>query len=426
MEIDYQILIDELRRLIQGSGGSFSFTLKLFGLLSVAAFMPLTAYGLRGTVNRRRGQEFEQMVDAYDLRETISYKRLAAASPTLAGFRFRVSRMLGGPKASSGQAANNSTVQSIRSRDAFFVPTCFATVLCLLGSSVFIFGYEMGLANAPNLIFAGSFHSDDPMKVLEYQRITVAAIGFGFMGSYVMSMYIIMRRMMTVDLTPSVYYSVSLRIIFSCLAAICLRHAVSALPSDRESLLTALMPVIAFLGGMFPDLAVSWLKERTIIFSERGKHQADPLELKMIEGLSVYKRVRLSEIAIDNAQNLANTNVLELVFRTPYRLSMVIDWIAQAQLFVEFRQTSLTKLRGAGIRTAFDFLRATGNEIDANQVSAATDIPLATIKHARHSLNCEPAFLRLAEVRAKVYADNRRAPDTKSRPCDGVHQQAAQ
>jgi hypothetical protein len=114
------------------------------------------------------------------------------------------------------------------------------------------------------------------------------------------------------------------------------------------------VPVIAFLCGLFPEQALQYVKEKTKAFVYRSESRADELPLDMIEGISLFHKSRLNEVGIDNAQNLAEANLVELTVRTPFKPPVLVDWIAQARLYVLFK-ADIGKLRDAGVRTVLDF-----------------------------------------------------------------------
>ncbi len=141
----------------------------------------------------------------------------------------------------------------------------------------------------------------------------------------------IIRRLISGDLTPSVYYSAGLRMVYAALLSLMLSFLLLAAlpisPSDK------LIYVVAFLTGMLP--------------------------LDMIEGINGFHAARLSEVGVDNAQNLAEANLLDLLLRTPFNPGQLIDWIAQAKLYAYFK-ADIEKLRRVGIRTIFDFRSRSG------------------------------------------------------------------
>ncbi|BBA34952.1 hypothetical protein sS8_3009 [Methylocaldum marinum] len=107
------------------------------------------------------------------------------------------------------------------------------------------------------------------------------------------------------------------------------------------------------LTGMLPNNALIYLRERFRIFSENSNDRSHDLPLQMIEGINMFHKVRLGEVGIDNAQNLAEANVIELFLKTPFNPSQLVDWVAQAKLYVYFKE-DIEKLRRIGIRTIFD------------------------------------------------------------------------
>lgn len=89
-----------------------------------------------------------------------------------------------------------------------------------------------------------------------------------------------------------------------------------------------------------------------IFKEERTAHR---LPLTMIEGVHTYDRARLDELGIEDAQNLANANFIELVVRTAFNPGQLIDWIGQAQLYTYFKD-DVVALRQYQVRTVFDLL----------------------------------------------------------------------
>ena len=47
----------------------------------------------------------------------------------------------------------------------------------------------------------------------------------------------------------------------------------------------------------------------------------------MLEGITQFHKVRLSELGIENIQNLVKASLVELILKTPYKPRQIIDWI---------------------------------------------------------------------------------------------------
>lgn len=191
-----------------------------------------------------------------------------------------------------------------------------------------------------------------------------------FLGAYVWSIQRIFRRLVTVDLPPAAYYDVSIRLILSPFVALLFAY----IPNIEGG-----VPVIAFFCGLFPQQALNYLRAKMPVFRSGTSDRAADLPLDMIEGISAFHQARLNEVGIDNAQNLATASLVELLVRTPFRPPALIDWIAQAKLYVAFK-SDIVKLRTAGVRTALD-LRLLG----ASETSLAVLAKATEIDHARLS-----------------------------------------
>lgn len=202
------------------------------------------------------------------------------------------------------------------------------------------------------------------------EKRSVAVIAFAIMGSYISASRYIYRRFSTIDLTPGNYFSVGLRTIMAALISL----MISFLFSGTELVNGNMILVLAFLTGLFPDTGLKMLLDKVKIFPSKPENSHQNYSLKCIEGVSEMHKIRLSEVGIDNVQNLAQLDFLMLIIKTPFPVRTLMDWAAQAKLLVEFREDFLA-LQKAGIRTALDFLDACHNQPERfDQIAKACEI----------------------------------------------------
>ena len=307
----------------------------LGGVILLTSFMPVTAYSYYKFRLPKKLVQYSKFVDSFKLQKITLSAPLISDEYTLLDYAF---------------------------------PVAFVTFLCFLGSFSLLLGTESGIAHTPNLLLSGTHFKD-----LAYQKRSLLACTMGFMGAYVWSCQYIFRRFVTLDLSPAAFFSVGIRMIMAPLVALMFHYASAEklyIVGDSEHML----PVVAFLVGMFPISALHYLREKTGIVFGVVTRRADPLPLDMIEGMNLMHKVRLSEVGIDNAQNLAMANLPELLLRTPFNLKKVIDWVGQAKLYIYFKD-DIVKLRQARVRTIFDFMEIGGMEEELKKLTQETEIP---------------------------------------------------
>lgn len=228
----------------------------------------------------------------------------------------------------------------------YLLPVLFVSLFSSLGFYILLGGNAQVLFKAMVWVDEAKTQSD-----LAF-RSSLLGCGFAFLGAYVWSIHYIFRRMVTLDLPPGAYYNVSTRLIFSSFLILIYTHFTYG--GETRDQLSAGLPVIAFLTGIFPERLLNWLIEASgNIFSKNSKVAHD-LSLDMIEGVDSFHKARLSELGIDNVQNLAHASLVELIIKTPFAPRVIVDWMAQAKLCLEFKD-DINKIRKAGVRTILDF-----------------------------------------------------------------------
>ncbi len=274
------------------------------------------------------------------------------------------------------------------SKTDYVPPVIFVTFFCILTFFVLF-------SNQASLLLFGIYHlKEKNMELLDYNMLSVLSMVMALLGSYVWAVQYIFRRLVTIDLSPSAYYSIGIRMVLSCFVALIFHHFLRALPYSSATL--RMLPVVAFFTGMFPQRMIHFMLERlerTNIFPSKSSEKADNLPLDMIEGMNLYNKVRLAEVGIENAQALAKADLVELILKTAFKPRQILDWIAQAMLYLYFK-SDIDKLRRFGIRNVLEF-KENITEENASDCAKAIDLSEHHLMFVCRNVNSNPGVERL-------------------------------
>lgn len=334
--------------------------LGIAGVLILSGFMPFSAYSFFKHRLPKKSKQFDRMLSR------LGYK--GGHSPAYV------------PKLD----------EEFNTKD-YYAPVTFATIITLIGAVVLVFGGRL-LCISHMVIQPDGEVANNVSLLLDGPRLAsidnqypavlgMLVIGVAFAGSYIWCVQNLFRRLSTLDLSPGAYYSVGLRMIFSIFVAIMLYYAF--FPETGNSNFTskeaASLAIIAFVVGIFPQRGLQMMKEKADNFISPSRNKTDTLPLDMIEGIQSFEKLRLSEVGIDNAQNLGKAHFLELIIRTPFNPREVIDWIGQARLYLFFKD-DIEKMRDAGVRTIFDFRKVSKTDDGIKRMAQQSGIQIERIK----------------------------------------------
>lgn len=211
---------------------------------------------------------------------------------------------------------------------------------------------------------------------------------YGFLGAYAFVTGMLIRRFFQSDLRPSAYATAVLRIILVLLIVAVLHQVVSLSPAMLPGELAA-----AFLVGFFPLVGLQVLQRTT---SKLLRVVVPPLTsdypLEQLDGLNLWYEARLTEEGVEDMQNLATMNLVDVILHTRVPAGRLVDWLDQAFLLIHLggadradlrrlRQGRARRnatggadgadarvaLRQVGIRTATDLLKALSQEAPSQE-----------------------------------------------------------
>ena len=206
----------------------------------------------------------------------------------------------------------------------------------------------------PESVFDGSFVPSD-LQLANLPPIPRESFAFAFLGAYFYILQMLVRRYFQGDLKSTAYINATMRII----VVILLVWVIDPLLADGTSQATA--SAIAFVIGVFPN--VGWRLLQLSIRKPIG-WVVDSLEPKHklghIDGLNIWYESRLLEVGVEDMQNLATTDIVDLMLNTRIPVDRIVDWIDQAFLYLRVEDTKTEKpralLRSYGVRHATDLL----------------------------------------------------------------------
>jgi hypothetical protein len=294
----------------------------------------------------------------------------------------------------------------------YFVPLLMNIVTTFLITLVLLDGFNFGeLLHFPRFFLDGiPAASQTPEQLALYQQGTFAVMAAAFVGNYVYTISQLLSRVNNHDLFPiSLHFYTARAIIAMCTACI-LRHTIKAFgPAENDLVL-----LLGFAAGLAPDLLIVALSRRAFQYLKVWSSREDgttarptSLALLQIDDLTREKIDRLSELGIDSAHALSRQNPFVIWTRLPYDVGLIIDWIAQAQLYVLVRDEAMAKLRGLLVTDIFDF-RTRLNGESAPSVLAALGLAASDATPLREQIDNDEAYQRLLEVRMALLPANYR------------------
>jgi hypothetical protein len=200
----------------------------------------------------------------------------------------------------------------------------------------------------------GNWRIFTDLRLSGQPEVPADALRFGFAGAYWFILQMLIRRYFQNDLKTDAYISAAGRIVIVLL----LVTAVHAVWPEQFSSRTE--NALAFMIGVFPQIGLHAIKNLIIFPLKRLIKTLDnKYPLSDLDGLNIWYEARLIEEGIEDMQNLASANLVDLMLHLRVPVERLLDWVDQAHLYLRVadcndREICRSNLRRLGIRTATD------------------------------------------------------------------------
>ena len=231
-----------------------------------------------------------------------------------------------------------------------------ATVLMTLGWTFVVY---------PESVLDRSFTPSE-FQLANLPAVPRETFAFAFLGAYFYILQMLVRRYFQNDLKATAYINATMRIVIVILIV----WVIDPLLVDADASQSA-RSALAFVIGVFPT--VGWQVLQQFLIRKPLGYVVPSLEpdhkLGDLDGLNIWYESRLLEVGVEDMQNLATTDIVDLMLNTRIPIDRIVDWIDQAFLYLRVvDEPSRQLLRRYGIRTATDLDDALGDETIAKSL----------------------------------------------------------
>ena len=212
------------------------------------------------------------------------------------------------PSAAEAAPRIDALAQTYFSKSRLFLPSVLLTFFYLAGFALCDCYLSLRYSEQAIRLFPASL------------VLTARPLLFAFIGVYLFNLGTMIRRLYLADINEQVFWGALNRLLLSMgLALVILK-----LGLDKTE------GMIYFSIGFLANIVLEWILEQTLKVLSINKPKQDDLPLQMVRGINIWKEYRLGEEGVENVQNLATADVLDLAVRTHYSLRTLIDWVDQA------------------------------------------------------------------------------------------------
>lgn len=261
-----------------------------------------------------------------------------------------------------------------------------AFIILLLKPSFGGAGNGVDYAKGANFLLLGPFMDSFTGNTdVYYHRLVVSltALQFGFLGAYVYFINHLVRAYFTLDLSPSTYIGLSVRMATGSLVSLVLSFLIpmdvpDAASNDWPPTLQALA-AISFIFGYFPSRAMLLLEKRVNRLIGNANQNRMETELSKLPGVSALHEVRLRQEGFDNVENLSHADVVELAVKTGFSYLQISEWVGRSWLRTHLGEHYSVFENSTGILSRDELKRFITTEQDiaaaASKLATSSSIP---------------------------------------------------
>ena len=300
---------------------------------------------------------------------------------------------------------------------SYTFPTLIFITIAAIGFYLIlnVLGESFGSSNYFLRGFFQSGSSNGPLQsneISNYQAATALIISAAFVGSYIWSINYLILRVANFDLTPLDFLRTSTHILLTSTLALIIRHVFDA--GYSVTLSAAVVLGVAFIVGYYPSFGLGALVDnlpasfRLKRVPSNANDVGRDLPLDLIDGIDSTIKFRLANYEINDIQNIATENPINIYVSTPYSLVEIVDWVSQAQLLLAIGPDKYLIARKSSIRDICGLIslrQLSPKSLILKNIIADQNCSDAEISAIIDVIESSPHVKRLLQVKNNIIAD---------------------
>jgi hypothetical protein len=163
----------------------------------------------------------------------------------------------------------------------------------------------------------------------------VRPVVFAFVGVYLFNLGAMIRRLYLSDLTEHVFWGALNRLLLTIGTAVVVATGFKLGASDANSQAGFIASTVGsdaafFAIGFLANAFLQFVLQAGLRIGKVNRSNTEDMPPQLVRGINIWKEYRLEEEGIEDVQNLATADVIELAIKTHYPIRTLIDWIDQA------------------------------------------------------------------------------------------------